>query len=243
MTFTKVAAVFDEHRPYSINLNPVYNFIYDFKPNVFIKGGDTLDLAYLSHWNELAPGKWKNHNLNSDYEAEGELLDEVKNKINPDKMVYMIGNHEHWVKQYIDKFPYLKDTVDVPVGLKLKQRGIQCIPLNKSFKIGHLHFIHGIYTSQNHAKQTAMAYQRCIRYGHTHDHQVHSVVSALDEGNVYNAMSCGCLCKRNAEYMHGKPNKWQHGLYVAYIFPNGNFTDYFIPIINNKFVWNGKVYQ
>lgn len=240
----KIAALFDEHRPYSINTNPVYNFLFDFKPNVFIKGGDSLDLAYLSHWNELSPGKWRNHSLNRDYQEEGRQLDEVKSKIKPDRMIYIIGNHEKWVSDFINKFPYLDGVMDVPNGLKLQERGIECVPYNKSIRVGrYLNFMHGVYCTTTHAKKTAEVYQRCIRYGHTHDHQVYSMVSPLDVGNTYNAMSCGCLCNRNAEYAHGKPNRWMHGLYIAYVLPNGNFTDYFVPIIKNKFVWGGKVYE
>jgi predicted phosphodiesterase len=239
----KLAALFDVHYPYNIKLNPILNFLSDFKPDVIKLPGDILDLAYLSHWNELSPGKWAGKNLRRDYDEMGNILDQIQSKIKPKKMYYFIGNHELWVKQFMDKFPFLEGVLDVPEGLHLKERGIELVPYNKSTKVGHLYFMHGMYVNEGHAAKTVKTFQRCMRYGHTHDHQVFSIISPLDYKLVYNAMSCGCLCNRNAEYMHGKPNKWQHGFYVAYVWPNGNFTDYFIPIINNRFVWNGKMYE
>jgi predicted phosphodiesterase len=237
----KIVALFDAHYPYNINLKPVLEFIKDFKPDRTVFGGDTLDLAFLSHWNELSPGKWIAHDVQEDFDAVGKIIDKVKESC--PQIDYLIGNHEHWLTQFTDKFPYLRGSLDLKRGLKTEERGINLVPLNKSLKIGHLHFLHGIYCNDQHAKKTVLAYQRCVRYGHTHDYQVYSIISPMDTHKVYNAMSCGCLCNRNAEFMHGKPNKWLHGFYVAYIQDNGDFTDYFVPIIRNKFAWAGKIYE
>lgn len=237
-----VAFLPDEHRGYSIDTRPVYNCLADIKPTIIIKGGDSLDLAYLSHWNEMKPRHWTGKFLSKDYEAEAAQIDQIKAKLKPRRLIYLEGNHEHWVEQFLDKFPYLEGTLDVKQGLKLAQRGVEWVPVNHTVKIGHLYYMHGMYTNPDHAKKTALNYQRCVRYGHTHDHQVHSVVSPVDASNVFNAMSCGCLCHRNPEYNHGRPNKWQNGFSIAYVLPNGTFTDYFIQIIKGRFVWNGKLY-
>jgi predicted phosphodiesterase len=237
----KIVAMFDMHYPYNIKLKPILDFIKGFKPDRVVFGGDTLDLAFLSHWNELSPGKWIEHDVQDDFDAVGKIIDKVKESC--PKIDYLVGNHEHWLNQFTDKFPYLRNALDLKRGLKTEERDINLVPLNKSLKIGHLHFLHGIYCNDQHAKKTVLAYQRCVRYGHTHDYQVYSIISPMDTHKVYNAMSCGCLCNRNAEFMHGKPNKWLHGFYVAYLQDNGDFTDYFVPIIRNRFVWGGKTYE
>jgi predicted phosphodiesterase len=243
MTFTKVAALFDIHYPYNINLNPVFNFLYDFKPDRIIFGGDCLDLAYLSHWNEMSPGKWQGHNLQRDFTAMGNMIDDLQSKIKPKNIDYIIGNHCEWLSQFADKFPYLKEKLDISEGLKAKERGINIVGYNKVLKVGKLNYMHGVYVNDTHAKKTIMTYQRCIRYGHTHDYQVHPLISPIDSNDVRNAMSCGCLCNRKPEYMHGKPNRWVHGFQYAYMWPNGSFTDQFVTIIKNKFIVNGKEYK
>jgi hypothetical protein len=239
----KIVALFDIHAPYNINLKPVLNFMSDFKPDRVIFGGDSIDLAYLSHWQTLSPGKWINHDVHTDFSNMRDLIQSIKAKIKPSNIDYLIGNHELWLEQFTDKFPYLRTHLDLAEGLKSSILGVNIVPLNNSLKVGNLHFIHGIYCNDQHAKKTVLAYQRCVRYGHCHDYQVYSVVSPMDTHKVYNAMSCGCLCNRNAEYNHGRPNRWINGFYVAYIQDNGDFTDYFVPIIRNRFVWGGKTYE
>jgi predicted phosphodiesterase len=241
MQYRTVAALFDTHHDYEINLNPVLNCCADLKPDKFILGGDIGDFAYLSHWHELAPGKWESKRLVNDYEWLGGFADQIKAKISKN-ITYILGNHEYWIEQFMDKFPMLKGIMDIPTGIHAKERGIKIVPYGGIEKIGKLNFIHGNYTGKYHAQQTVDNYGANMRYGHTHDHMVMPKVSALDT-RPHNAMSCGCLCNRNPEYNHGRPNKWQHGFYVAYVFADGTFSDYFVPIIKGRFVFNGKVYQ
>jgi len=46
----KLIALFDVHIPYNINLDPVFEFIGDFKPNIVVLGGDAHDFTSLSSW-------------------------------------------------------------------------------------------------------------------------------------------------------------------------------------------------
>ena len=237
----KIVALYDIHYPYNINLKPVIEFIKDFKPDTVILGGDSLDLAYLSHWNELSPGKWQGSDLLRDYEEFGKILDTIRPMCKD--MFFIMGNHEKWVTDFGNKFPTLKGIIDIAKGLKFKERNIKTISFGNFVKIGHLFFMHGASVTGFHSKKMVGDWQRCVRYGHVHDFQAYSLISPIDTHKVYNAISCGCLCKRNPEYLHNRPNKWQHGFYYAIVDKQGNFTDSFVPIIRNKFYYNDKEYK
>lgn len=241
MKLTKIVALFDIHYPHNIDLSPVLSFIQDFKPNRIILGGDILDLAYLSHWEASNPGKWEGHQLENDINWLSTFIDNLNKDIKPERIDYILGNHEKWLVDYTDRIPYLKGEFDLAKRIHAKDKNVVITGFNRVLSIGKLNFIHGVYCNELHAKKHLQVYQKNIRTGHTHDHQVFSSASPINN-HVKNAMSCGCLCNRNAEYAHGKPNKWVNGFYVAYMLETGIFYDYFVPIVNGKFVFNGKIY-
>ena len=44
----RIAALFDIHRPFNIPLDPVLEFLKDFKPHITVIGGDAHDFPSLS---------------------------------------------------------------------------------------------------------------------------------------------------------------------------------------------------
>lgn len=228
-------------------LASVIKFMKDYKPHSVVFLGDTLEMNGVSHWDprDTAPKR-----IVPEIKIARKIIDEVIEAAGENcvEKVFLIGNHEFWLNDYIaKKAPEFLDGIgDLGVDLsiegllKLKENNFKIVPLNEILKIGASHYIHGWYTGTHHAKKTLDAIGSSVYYGHVHDVQSHSstTVKGLKE-----AMSLGCLRTLNAPFLKGKPNNWVHSFGVFDIFLDGSYTRYAPIIINGQFSFNGKVYK
>jgi predicted MPP superfamily phosphohydrolase len=216
----------------------------DLKPDYFVFGGDNMDMKELSHWVH-AKGDMRTlegRRIKAEYTQfqEGVLDPLCAILKKPCEKHFLLGNHEDWAEQAIDRNPQGEGYWEVENNLKLKDWTVY--PLNRVCSIGKMHFIHGTYTNDAHAKKHVTNYESNIFYGHVHDHQIYTKVTPLNN-EAHIGMSIPCACTLNPDYMRNKPNKWVNGLLVFTVFPDGNFTAH--PIISNKgkFEYSGKVYE
>lgn len=218
----------------------VEKFLPDFRPDILIYMGDALNLDYISH-HELSNRRiMEGKRLKADYREINKMIKRHKKLAGNPRVIYMIGNHEDWVNDYINSNPNMESFGEVENNIE----GIdEFIELNKTYKVGKLHYLHGVYTNQYHAKKHVDNYKRNIVYGHTHTVQVHTSISPIDRTDYHTAKSVGCLCNKNAKYMEKRPSSWVHAFHVAYVQRNGLFSDYIININQGQFIWNGKLYK
>jgi hypothetical protein len=237
--------VFDLHFPYHNKelWQNILKVCRELKPDVFLFGGDNMDMDAVNHW-EIDKGNkrfMEGKRLRKSYDDfQKEILDEVK-KVIPDhcRKVYMYGNHSNFIERYIDKCPELEGFAEIERNLNLKDWEI--IPYHQTVKVGKMYFHHGEYTGKHHASKMVDVFEKNIISGHSHDFQVHTKVTPVD-GDVHMGMSMPCACDLNPLYMKDKSSAWVNGFGVFYILPNGNFNIY--PIIASKghFVFNGEYY-
>jgi predicted MPP superfamily phosphohydrolase len=243
----KVISLFDLHIPNNIDLKPICDFIKDEQPDVIILGGDFMDMESLSHW-ALAGGKrltLEGKRFQKECDIAKEVIIKLKSCAKNAEIVYLEGNHEDWVNQYINQHPEMEGIINLPKMLDLDRLNVKWIPYKAEknyYKIGKLYYTHGEYTCSNHAKKMLETWNCNIRYGHLHNHLVWSRTSKKGIGDFHKAISIPCLC-RNGDYMVGKSNNWSHGFHIAYILPSGNFYEYVIQIIDNTFCYNNKIYK
>jgi hypothetical protein len=156
------------------------------------------------------------------------------------------GNHERWITNAFTEMPELFDglaELDIEINLKtllgLPKFGYDLFPLNDLVQIGRAHFTHGIYTTMHHAKKHLDTFKASIYYGHLHDNQEHNQTSV--EGPM-EAVCLGCLCRKDAKFLKGKPNNWVHSHGVYEFFPDGSYT-FVKPRINGgRMAYNGQVF-
>lgn len=158
-----------------------------------------------------------------------------------------------WVDQAIDKDPSkCEGIIEIENCIDLK--GWQVIPyiqkkangtyLRGKYQVGKLQVMHGDYTNQYHSAKTVNSVCKSIAYGHSHDIQSFSQVTANDINDTHIAWSIGCLCNLSPSYIKGRANKWVNGFAVVYSDEKtGNFNLYQVVISNNKFMFNGKTYK
>ena len=214
-------------------------FIKDFKPHRTILLGDFMDCESVSHWIKdkarLIEGKR--------YKQECLTAQKELNYINKHskKVIWLEGNHENWVEQYVDKHPEMEGLIEIPEVMNLDSKQIDWIPQDEIYCIGHLNFIHGWYTTKYHAAKHLDAMGDCVIYGHTHLPQSFSKNMALHKEIM--GYGLGCLCGKAPEYMRGRFANWINQFAVIYHDTlTGNFNLYPINVIDYSFIWNGKRY-
>lgn len=220
-------------------------FLKDFKPDIFIMGGDWMNMDSMSHWAEKRDRLIELAPIKEEYDGFNGFLDWFLRGL-PKKCekVYMIGNHEDWANQYLMANPKFKGYIELDSNLKFKERGIKVIKYNEVYRLGKMNFIHGYYVNDHHTKKTCQNYRKSVFYGHTHCVQTYTHISPIDETDYHTAQSVGCLCSVNPLYMRHKPNRWVWGFLVFYYdTKDRSFSAYQVRIPNGKFTWNGKVYK
>jgi hypothetical protein len=218
------------------------------KPTKAIFLGDVIAADSVSKYDKAT---WKEAEikLSDEVDATNVVLDRFDNvfKLTKTKEIYYLeGNHEQRILKWAIKNAAMLganfDGLRVQSLLRLDQRKYRYIyRQDQPLRFGKANFRHGLYLNQYHAGKTVSNTGHNTYYGDTHDHQVYTAMH--DEGDEPRmAMSMGCLCNYNQSYMEGRPNHWIKGMGVVY-FSDNIHSPYFIPIVNNQAIWNGKVFK
>ncbi len=242
MSEKRIVALFDMHVPYHINLDPVWEFIQDFKPHEVILGGDVHDWTAVSEWIADQSRALVGGTISGNYDALRRVVLEPLSKAAPKaRQIYLVGNHEDWLRQAIERNPSGQGYWELEKNLP---RSVQIIPVNQAYHVNeNLCYLHGLYTSKYHAFQTVHAVHKTVLYGHTHDIQRYTDISPVDVTKFYTGASCGCLCSLNPHYMKNKPNRWVNGFNYAYVDTvTQEFNETQVYIVHNKFFALGRRY-
>lgn len=250
----KFVALFDLHYGYEINssrhkvplhdskaLSVAMQFIKDFKPDRVILGGDMLDCGSISHHNLGSAGKLEGLRILADAKGLREkVLDPLE--ATSASLTYMLGNHESWLDQLVEKVPSLDGIIQAEHLLKLDNWNV--VEQGGIHKVGKLVFVHGdnITGGQYCANKAVVDYEANVRFGHFHTFQA-ATKSTPVEANGHTGIAVPCLCRKSPNYGNKAPNKWMQGFLWGYTGgPNGSFNDYVTVIVNGHACVNGKQY-
>jgi predicted phosphodiesterase len=230
----RLVAIADAHYPFNIPFTGFERFLGDYLPDVLIYLGDFIDVPYLSKYeknNKLMLG----NKLRQEYDEVMAIMDRHINISKASEIYYIEGNHEYRVRKFLEDYPAGEGFIEIPIAMKLKDRGIKWVELNDWVRIGNIFFTHGMYHNTYHARKHLDTHQRNIIYGHLHTNQVHSGYHPFDKDLPYVAKSIPCFCELNPAYMRNRPNQWLNGLYQCEIEESGLFWDNTIVIVNGEF--------
>lgn len=216
------------------------NFAQDFKPDVWIHGGDMLDCGVISHHNKKKPGNVEGLRLLADAQDGYETF--IK-PVTAKEKVYIIGNHEDWLNDLIVETPALEGIIDIRKLLRLDSWKV--VEQGGVYNLGKLSFLHGdtVKGGEHIAKAAVINYERNVRFGHHHTAQLYTKNSPIDYKNAKTGMAVGCLCTKDPKYGESKPNRWSQGFLYGYVGDGGYFNDYYVAIIDGKAWANGKIYK
>ncbi|MBW2595145.1 MAG: hypothetical protein JRC93_04085 [Deltaproteobacteria bacterium] len=236
ITLRKGIAVFDLHHPHhhSKLWHNILAFTDAFEPDVFVFGGDNQDLEVISHWVGNKRRRVEGQRLKRDYTRfTKDVLAPIDDILGDDtERIYLLGNHEDWVEQYIDEHPEVEGFFEIRNNLPLDNWAVY--DYGEVAKVGKLYFTHGTYINIHNAYKTAQVYARNVAYGHGHTYQAHTLTAPLDVES-HTATQLPCACKINPHYRRNHPNAWVNGFGVFYVQPNGNFSLYPVIAVDGSF--------
>lgn len=225
--------------------NAYKKFASYYCPDIHLIMGDFVDCEGLSHW---PPDDLEPRRIVPEMKIGRALLQEtVESTPTCSTRLFLEGNHERWIEQAFTKMPELFDglaELDIEINVKtllgLSSFGYEFFPLNELLQIGGAHFTHGLYTGKHHAAKHLDTFKTNIYYGHLHDTQEHNQTGI--DGHV-EASCLGCLCRKDAKFLKGKPNNWVHTAPVFEFFPDGSYNHYKPRIFNGRMAFNGMVFD
>lgn len=261
MATKKFLAMFDTHygrhrerpgsRPLPIHnqaqIDAVLAFASDFKPDTFILGGDIVDCGPISHWNARKKLSMEGLRLKDDFEDCRRNLMHPLERLLPSKTkkVFIHGNHENWIDQFVEEHSGLAGMVSVESELGLDESAWTVVQQGDHFELGKMLIMHGdtLGAGEYVAKKAVIDYETSVRFGHVHTHQVYTKTSRADASEIKTGIAVPCLCTRRPGYGKGAPNRWIQGFLWGYINDDGTFNDYVTVIVKDRFVLNGKTYK
>lgn len=246
-------ALYDLHYPqwHKPTFDAIIDFLKHNPIDIFVFGGDALDMAELSHHNKhkglyKLPGSYKKN-------IEGfktQVLNPIE-KLLPKhcKKVFIIGNHEFWGHELVEQQPELQGSVEPELLLGLEERGWQVIPFGRSFKYGELTICHGQelggcgnQNSTMHAKKALEVYCTNVLYGHYHAPQSFTKVLPTDQRRKWQAHCSPIAGSVNPHYLENRPTSWLNGWTLVEFRKSGEFCLFPIICIDGTASYGGKVY-
>lgn len=196
--------------------------------------GDFGNWESVAHWASLRADQAF---LNEDAALVNAYLDEVEaiTKPNRIKVVYIEGNHEAWAGQFEAKYPNMRDQVNLPKLLRLKERGWCWVPENHFWAIGYLYHTHGHVRGASKPGDIMRLKGVCVARAHDHAYHSTSVRTLVGELAEW---SLGCLASIDPPppYVRGEPPmRWVQGFGTTQVRANGMFQQGYRRILDE--VW------
>ncbi|NIT60358.1 MAG: hypothetical protein GWN00_30390, partial [Aliifodinibius sp.] len=161
--------------------------------------GDQLNLDMVSYWTREKPLLREMQRVMKEYEGFDYEILKVHEELVKAERVWMIGNHEYRVTNYLESHPELIGMLEPEIWLKLEKRKYEVIPFNHAYKLGKLNVIHGWYHNQQHAKKHVFDFERNVVYAHNHTCQEFTKHSPMDVKDFHSATCLPCLCDLNPD--------------------------------------------
>lgn len=253
MAIKQAVAVYDTHYPEWHK--PTWGVIFDYlrknKPDIFIFGGDQFHFDCISHHTRDLPLYRVRRGYRNDIEGfRRDILDPLERLLPKGcTKIWIIGNHERFERDLIERNPELEGAIDHVELLALADRGWTIIPLGHCYKLGKLNIIHGETLSGigNQAgmypsRKAVELYAGNVLAGHTHAPQTFTKVSPVEHTNKWQGHIAPIAGSVNPSYLRNRATAWLNGMVLIDVFPNGQFNLYPVIVINGTASYGGKQY-
>ena len=222
-------------------INCVKRAIEIVKPDIYIDLGDVGEWEAFSHWKykrrKAPPLEYLTEDFDKDVISVNkgmDIIDEALDKVNCQDKYITEGNHDNWLNQAVEKYPYIPQ-YKFANAVKLKERGYIYYPFGKHLKLGKLYYYHGHqYGGQYHTSNHLRKLGCNIMYGHWHDLQQ---MSATHMDGPKSAWSIGCLKDMSSDknlWLDNRRINWAHAFAIVEYYDRGRFSVHMVQIIEGK---------
>lgn len=221
------------------------SMVKDIKPSKLIINGDFMDFYTVSKYSKDPERK-----VTLAYELlmGKTLLKELRAAVGDAPIVYLEGNHEIRLRQFLSTFaPQLASLPHLKIQelLGLSEMGIDYISARSRgafVQVDNIVVGHFDRVSKN-SGQTAKALvdDHMCNIVQAHTHRLGTFYKTTIGGN-YVGVECGCMCETDPDYLDTA--NWQQGCVILQ--RESGETDWQIvevPIINGKIRFNGNIYE
>jgi predicted phosphodiesterase len=238
----------DIHMPDNINLEGVFKYIKDLKPNLIILGGDIIDAKGMHGIESMQASQIKMEWYERDCKLLSSFLRQLHDIAPQAELVYLEGNHEERYSRIMKRYPdawgdRFSFFTDVVKEIYPKSKWISYGTYDSYYKLGDTIFTHGTVYPENHAKKYAQVFTPFkVVYGHLHHFQAHTIHSAMPKLPAHYAVTAGCLSTTAPEWKKGQPNCWING-FIDFVSEKGITTPTVHLIEKGKFTVAGREYK
>lgn len=187
-----------------------------FKPHLILLIGDFLTVDCLSAWDKNKKKVMEGKRFKKEMDKGNMALDIIQG-FHKGKIVYLEGNHEDRVERYLDLIPTFDGVVNIPIQLKLAERGIQWVKYKDFVNINGISFIHipisGNGRPISGADMTGKAlkmFNNSVVFGHTHSLKIDHNTRHNSTMNI--ALNVGCFFEEDHDYTEGTVKDYWKGL-------------------------------
>lgn len=229
----------DAHFPYEDKktFQTVLNFLRDQKPDIAVLIGDWVDCYSASRFDKDPDRGYK---LQWEFDQARKGLEQVREAVGDARIIYIEGNHEVRIKTYLVKHPELYGLRDLTIERQLRLDELNIEYMDFFLWKNTFLFTHGT---------------KCTKYGASGELDIHGISGM--SGHNHRIMSffktqrtntlvwhnIGHICDiKQADYVKN-PN-WQQGIGMVYFNrSNRRFVSSVFPILENKLMFGGKLYE
>ncbi len=237
-TIIKIVQINDAHVPFhdEKTFSVIYKFLEYFKPHQLVIPGDFVDFYELSCFDKNPKRKLS---LQDEIDKSYQILKTLKELVN--EIHFIQGNHEERLRKFLWKNPELSSLKCLEIDKLLNLDLLKINFYEHEYVYKSLSFTHG-EVARKYSSYTARAehdnYGSNRSIGHTH--RLGSYFKT-DKRGTTSCYEGGCTCILNPEYISGTPN-WQQAITIFYFRDNMFFAQQ-IPIHNNQFIFNGRMFK
>lgn len=224
--------------------------IVDRRPDVIVQGGDFASMESLSHWDQnkrlLIEGRRVKNDLYSArvawhmvatyiWELQEKQVKAKTKKYRPG-LVWFEGNHEDWVRQWMERTPEMDGMIDLKDQLELDSftdfAFVDYVPWKEVRVYDGILFCHApigrtgpIYSKYISARALTDVTNIPIIFGHTHRKQEDTIARFDGEGRikVIRAINGGCFFETWPHYAEGNTNDYWQGVLLIHVYEDGLF--------------------
>lgn len=192
-------------------LSAAIKWAKDRKVQAVILNGDVLDCYQLSRFTRNP----KQRSFGEELKAGKEVIDIIRRELQPELLIYKLGNHEDRYEVLIQsQAPALFDVERFSWDCVFKlDSGMTLVGEKRIILAGELPIIHGheytrsVFSPVNPARGYFIRAHGSVLVSHHHQSSKHSDPNI--KGRKLSAWSIGCLCHLHPDYM--PLNRWNHG--------------------------------